>query len=272
MKWRGIIGAITFFTFCPFLSAQEGRLKVHFINVGYGDSILLENPDKTTWLIDAAQEKKGQALWAYLKKHKIRSLDRVFITHPHENHFGGLNLLIKKIRIKEILITKDPNPDPGFERLLKKFESKGIPVTFIKQGSVLSDVKHIKLDFLNPDNFQGSLNDNSLVTFLTHGKISFLLTADIGPEKQEELVKNFPEIRAANLVQIPHHGLPVQEPFLKTFGKNTVFVVSTGLSPYNPSGIEVPEGLEKILRTDRHGDIVAVSDGGSIQVFYGLSQ
>ena len=61
MKWRGIIGAITFFIFCPFLSAQEGRLKVHFINVGYGDSILLENPDKTTWLIDAAQEKKGQA-------------------------------------------------------------------------------------------------------------------------------------------------------------------------------------------------------------------
>ena len=97
---RFVISLLAFFSFVASAVAQgETTLRVHFIDVGYADAILLEfSPpagrglpaDTTTMLVDAGDAKHSSRLISYLKSHQIKKIDTVVITHPHQNHFGGL--------------------------------------------------------------------------------------------------------------------------------------------------------------------------------------
>ncbi len=66
-------------------SPQSGNLTVHFIDVGQGDSILVEYDGKTM-LIDAGENNAGPTVTAFLQEQGISSLDYVVATHPHADH------------------------------------------------------------------------------------------------------------------------------------------------------------------------------------------
>ena len=84
---------------------EEKKLTVTFVNVGYGEAILLESPDPSkpdgvfTALIDGgsaedsefADRSSGRVrIEEYLKKRGIRRLDLAVSTHIHEDHLCGL--------------------------------------------------------------------------------------------------------------------------------------------------------------------------------------
>ena len=90
--------------FDPSISSAN-NLKVHFIDVGQGDAIFIEKPDGDNILIDCgdSSDDAGEKVEAYLDILKVEKIDTFILTHPHDDHYGGLFYLIGRMDIGKFL-------------------------------------------------------------------------------------------------------------------------------------------------------------------------
>lgn len=251
-------------------AAQEDHLRMHFIDVGYGDAIVVQFPDSHIMLIDAGEKPHTRKLLDYLQSLNIQTIDKAVITHPHQNHFEGFFDILKLFAIHQLFINGDRDGEEGYDKLLKEFRNKAIPIKELSRGMTLSGLsKSVKIEVLHPKDLTGSANGNSLVLWLKHKDISILLMADIEPRQQDQLIALYPEMQQANSIKIPHHGGPLSDEFIQTFmGKN--IIISTGSNPWGLSHEDDVKRMKgAIYRTDHQGSIILESDGSSVSISTG---
>ncbi len=253
------------------LMAQHERtdLQVHFINAGYGDSILVALPGGNTLLIDAGSRNEAGKVAGYLKKLGVPKIDIAVITHPHGNHFGGFFRLIKEFPIGQAFINGHRSEEDGYPDLLQMLSDRHIPVSILARGHRIPDLPEgVSLEVLYPtgEDLGGDRNQNSIALKLTYGAVSILFTGDINEESQKDLVKIFGSKLHADCIQVPHHGLPISRTFVDHF-KAPLYIISTGPSQWDlPLAEELERLPGKVLRTDREGDIVLRTDGRQLKV------
>jgi len=245
---------------------ENTDLRIHFINVGYADSILLELPGGAHWLIDAGSRDQAAPLADYLRKQGVRKIDSAIITHPHENHFGGFTELIEQFQIDKFLINGDRNAEDGYQELLQAAREKA-QVLPVKRGDRLSDLPpNIEIQVLHPGGLSENLNGNSVALRIVHGKTSILLLGDIDEIAQKELAAIFGQKLQADCILIPHHGMPISEIFSRSF-RSPLYILSTGPSQWGlPSSAELGRLSGKLLRTDREGTLIVETDGTNLKV------
>lgn len=81
-------------------------LKVNFINVGQGDSILIQTPNGKNMLIDAGTNESSSTVTSYLSNLGITQLDIIAGTHPHEDHIGGMDAVINMFKVGKVYMPK----------------------------------------------------------------------------------------------------------------------------------------------------------------------
>jgi competence protein ComEC len=249
--------------FCFVVPAQSEttlvqNLRVHFIDVGYGDAIFIQFPDETTMLVDAGGDPVN-----YLASLNIERIDTAIITHPHTNHFEGFVNILKNMSVHRVFINGDPNSEEGYEELLAEFERKKIPVRTLRRGDNIDQLPdEVELEILHPQDLTGSTNGNSIVMWLKYKNASLLLTGDIDLAVQEELIALYPEINLAGVVKVPHHGGPINEAFAAQVSADSLCVISTGPNRWQiPSKEDVQKLKGTVLRTDEQGTIVVETQG-----------
>jgi hypothetical protein len=104
------------------------NLKVHFIDVGQGDCILIED-GTSAMLIDAGNPENGPDIVSYIKKLGINRLDFVIATHPHADHIGGMADVINAFDIGKLIMPKVEHTTRTFENLLLTIRNKGLKIT-----------------------------------------------------------------------------------------------------------------------------------------------
>lgn len=247
---------------------EPETLRVHFMDVGYGDAILIELPDQSSLMIDAGEAQYSSQIIAYLKERGIKEIDATILTHPHDNHFGGLADIIDRFPIHRFYFNDDDQrAEEGYSEVIEKLKRRAVPMTVVRRGDeILVGTKDVRIQILHPADLSGSTNQNSVVTWLTFGETSFLFTADIKKSQQKEIMALFPEIQSADCVQVPHHGGKISRKFAEFLG-NKIFVISTGENEYEKPYEQELEKLEgEIFRTDQHGAIVLESDGSTVRL------
>ena len=250
------------------LSWGDEPLKVRFLDVGYGDAILLQFPEGRSAMIDTGGPETAMKVVENLKGLGISRLDFVVITHSHADHFGGLEKLRQHLKIRHVYVNAGKvEGHEGYFALLSELQKKSIPVTVLRWGEEIDiGSEDTRILVLHPRTLSGSANENSLSLLLTHGKTRFWLTADIQPQGQDEIIRNFPEVLSADCVQVPHHGGRLSELFV-SMAKNKIFILSTGKNEYGKPFTEYLNSLSgRLLRTDRDGNIVMASDGLTVKV------
>lgn len=110
-----------------------GQLKVHFIDIGQTDAILIQQ-DKTSMLIDAGNNEDSKAIEDYLKKQGVKKLDYVIGTHPHEDHVGSLDTVIHKFEIGTVIIPKVEYTSKTYTDVLTSINNKKIKTKEPKVG------------------------------------------------------------------------------------------------------------------------------------------
>jgi len=178
-------------------------------DAGNADCSYLEFADKGNLLIDTGSQEKSPniiktSLLPYLRKKHIHSLDCVIITHPHEDHYGGLPLLAQTINIKEVIFHQTALQDDDFNNIINDLKSK-VNITIIQDTLSLWGQK---LKFLHPDASYKSdnMNNNSLVAMISMKNYKLLFTGDIEEEAERRLISQYGNELNADFLKVPHHG------------------------------------------------------------------
>lgn len=180
----------------------NGELTVHFIDVGQGDAILIDNQDFEV-LIDAGNNKDGKTVAAYLKDYVEGPLDLVIGTHPDADHIGGLDDVIEAYEVSKII-------DSGATKDTKTYQDYWQAVQAEPNCKRLYD-DDMTLDLGNGatlkiietgDNYKDA-NDNSVVAQLNYGEVSVLLTGDMEQEAESASLSKFGKV---TVLKAGHHG------------------------------------------------------------------
>ncbi len=241
-------------------------MKVHYIDVGQGDSELIQIGDKNV-LIDAGCN-DNKAL-NYLKSQGISKLDCVIATHPHEDHIGGMTSVINNFEVGEFYAPKVTHTTRTFENMIKALQSKGLKITTKNVGDTLT-IGNATMQFLAPNSsMYQDLNNYSIVTRLKYGNTSYLFTGDAESLSEGEILAKQLDI-SADVLKLGHHGShsSTSQAFLDKVNPQYA-IVSCGKG--NDYGHPHKETIDKlnaknieILRTDVSGTIVSTSNGNDI--------
>jgi len=244
------------------------NLKVHFIDVGQGDCILIED-GTSAMLIDAGNPENGPGIVSYIKNLGTQKLNFVLATHPHADHIGGMADVINAFDVEKIIMPKATHTTRTFENLLLTIQNKGLKITAPVPGTEYK-LGDASFTILAPNSSSyKDLNDYSVVIKLKYGSTSFLFTGDAEAVSENEILARGYDVKA-NVLKVGHHGSTssTTERFLDAVSPRYA-VICVGAN--NQYGHPAPETLSKlaergikIYRTDEAGTIVATSDGKSI--------
>lgn len=245
-----------------------GQLKLHFIDVGQADSILIQNGDKSM-LIDAGNNPDGDDVVNYIKGLGIKKLDVVVGTHAHEDHIGGMDTVIKSFDIGQIIMPKAGNTTKTFEDVLTAIANKGLKITSPVPGNEIKlNSATAKIVAPNGSEYK-DLNDSSVAIKLTFGENSFMLMGDAEAVSEKEILAKGFDIKA-DLLKVGHHGSSssTTQEFLNAVNPKYA-VISVGKEndyghPHKSTMDKLKAKGIKVYRTDELGTIVATSDGKSI--------
>jgi competence protein ComEC len=260
-------------------SLPDGKLHVVFFDVGEGDAIFIETPRGQQILIDGGPS--PTTLISALGRRMPfwdRSLDLVILTHADEDHIAGLIPVLERYRVGQVLESGYQHSHPMYDRWQELIEEKGIPNHLARAGMSIATGDGVELVVLHPgpelmEYTDADANNNSVVTRLAMGQVSFLLPGDIAEVAEAMLLASGQEL-ASTVLKVPHHGGNTSSSvaFLKAVNPKLV-VISVGAdnkfghpSPQVLNRLEELVGEEHVLRTDEQGTIEVVTDGERVWV------
>lgn len=252
-------------------SANSENLKIHYIDVGQGDSILVEGANKNL-LIDAGPRVSTDKLMTYLKKQKIKKLDYVIATHPHEDHIGGMSSVIKQYNIGTFYAPKVTTNTATFRHMVGELKKKNLKITSAKAGISFNLGNNTKCDIIAPNSDKyDNLNNYSVVLKITDGKTKFLFTGDAEKISENEILKKGYNIES-DVLKLGHHGSSTSstKPFLKKVSPKIAIISCGKNNSYHHPHKETVKKLKEMniqsYRTDLEGNIVISSNGSSYNV------
>lgn len=263
------------FLWCTNNFCDAADLRIHFIDVGEGDSILIQTPKDNAILIDAGNIITGFKVLKYLNRNNIDSLDYLIFSHPHFDHVGGAFHILQTINVKKIFdngqgltkISKSNDLYRWYEELVRKNNNYNI----LEAGDKFS-IDGVKFKIIWPSQtfISTDFNSNSLVIIVEYKNFRCLLTGDITTDAEIEILKKTKKIKA-DVLKVSHHGSDdaSSEEFLRAISP-TISIISVNKENIRnfPSRTVVQKLIalpSKVLRTDINGTIIVrVNEKGEI--------
>lgn len=263
--------------------APRGRLVASVLDVGQGDSALIDFPDGSLWLIDGggfvgSPVDPGRAvILPELQARRRSRIDVMVLSHPHPDHFTGLESVLRAVDVGEFWDTGQglaQGAGPVYARIRGLLRERGVPVLGPAElcGERLRG--GVRVQVLSPcPRFVSGLgaNDNSFVIRFSLGRRAFLFTGDAEHEAEAHLLASGAQLQA-DFLKVGHHGSRTSStPAFLDAVQPRVASMSTGVR--NRFGHPHTATLEKLrargilaVRTDRFGAIRVETDGNRLDV------
>lgn len=250
-------------------NTYNAELKVHYIDVGQGDSILVQKNNENM-LIDTGTNASTDKLISYLKNQGVKRIDYLVLTHPHEDHIGGADAVIRDFDIGKIYMPKVSTSTRTFRDVIKAMRAKNLKAT---DPDLLTtfNVGDAKCVVYGPINrIKGDFNTYSIVIKLTYKNNKFLFTGDAQSSNEQDMIEEGYDL-SADVLKLGHHGshTSTSDEFLDKVNPKYA-VVSCGKGndyghPHKETVTKLKNRNIPLYRTDEDGTIVCTSDGTSIK-------
>lgn len=204
---------------CYFIIIIPQDLKIHFIDVGQGDSTLIITPKKQTILIDGGGSENSsfdvgkRTLLPYLLDRKINKIDYAIISHFDQDHIGGLLTIMQELEVRQVIISKQMEISDNYNKFKEIVKEKQINVVIVEKGERITIEKNLYIDILWPNNSnfvsENVLNNNSIVLKLSYKNFSMMFTGDIEKIAEKQILKEYSdnlEVLNSKVLKVAHHG------------------------------------------------------------------
>lgn len=218
----------------------SNKLTINFIDVGQGDSMLIQTPSKKTILIDGGGSETGsfdigeKTLLPYLLDRGILQIDYMLFSHFDSDHCKGLFTIMEKLKVKNAIISKQGEMSSNYRQFLSLAKKKKIKIITVQAGDFIQIDKQCSFHILFPEPELIStnvLNNNSIVAKFTYQfegsqinsfnskntdysksekqlkKFTLLLTGDIEEIAEKRIVERYQNTNQlqATILKVAHH-------------------------------------------------------------------
>jgi competence protein ComEC len=264
-----------------------GELAVLFLDVGQGDAAAVHTPCGRTLVIDAGLSDESwdagrDVVLPALRELRWLPVDWFVVSHLHGDHGGGGPALVNGGVVRRLAL---PTKNPGalkqrdlYRELTRSAEAHGLPVQLWQRDRAYQLGCGVALKVLYPSPEKAldtkNANHHSMVFRLTYGDFSVLFTGDMEADAERLLLEwedSRSKVLQSTVLKVAHHGSATSTTpaFLRAVNPQ-VAVISVGP---NPHGLPAPEvvsrlaqGGAQVFRTDRHGAVMIITDGRSVQI------
>ena len=249
-----------------FLPVTKEKLHVSFLNVGQGDAILIQFPNKKTMLVDAGRSDSD--IKRELTALGITSIDTFVATHPDADHIGGADYVIKNYNVKNVIDSGIEHTTDTAIAYLEAVKEKGASFKEAAIGQNITLDSSVAVKVLHVNSQATDSNDGSIVLMVSYGGIDYLLTGDIEQKVESALVAKYN--LQAEVLKVSHHGSATgtSQSFLNEV-KPSYAILSYGENSYGHPNEAVVNRLNaigaKVLKTV-NGTINTSTNGQSITV------
>lgn len=256
---------------CAPSSPTRGEAYARYFSVGQGDAAIFVW-DGGAVLFDSGTNDSEDKLVSYLRATGVDRLDAMVLSHPHDDHIGGADAVLRACDVGEVIMPSSSGDEEDEEALFAAVEDEGCPLYAAKAGDVY-EFGDVKVEILSPLSYTGDANDDSAVAVLTFRKMKFMFTGDIESDGEEALLGAYgADALDIDVLKVAHHGSSTStgEEFLEAVSPD-IAVISCGVdNDYGHPHAEVVERLEshgvEVMRTDRDGAVTVYTDGESVYV------
>lgn len=267
-----IIAAYNFFQRMEEAELVEGTIELHIIDVGQGDSVLLKTKSGNI-LIDAGTGESEEALSSYLDSVGVDSFEYCIFTHPHEDHIGGADMIIRDYYVKNVIMSPAVTDTAAFERLLDELERsdakiiEAVPDEKYKVGDA-------EILIMGPIVVGDSrdLNNTSVIAKITYGAVSMMFTGDAERTQEKDILERYSLFDLkCDFLKMGHHGSSTSssENFINAVDPSVAAISCGKNNDYGHPHREIIDILYEMgieyQRTDELGDLVYIIDGKSIE-------
>ncbi|HLS61162.1 MAG TPA: ComEC/Rec2 family competence protein [Virgibacillus sp.] len=246
-------------------ATDENSMKIHFIDVGQGDSMLIQTPTDKNILIDGGPPEAGKKVVAYLKKHDIDQLDLLFATHPDIDHIGGLLYVMKTMPIQLIIDSGKLHTTKTYRQYLHEISMQKIPIHTAKESEMIRIDEDVDIQILNTYEHFKSSNQSSIVVKASYKDMSFLFLGDVEVAQEKALMKKYSV--QADVVKVAHHGSKSSSslPFLQAVNPSVAILTYLKNNDYGHPVPKVIKNLNQvnaqIYSTAVFGDLIIQTNG-----------
>ncbi|WP_185819864.1 S-layer homology domain-containing protein [Salibacterium salarium] len=236
------------------------NLDLHFLNVGQGDSILIEpNGGGGNILIDANDRGTDNEVVQYLENNNINSLEWVVATHPDADHISGLVEVMEEVDVENVLSSGKKHTTDTYEEYMDTIEEQNINVVEAEEGEYL-DTAAAQVQIVNDKEESSDLNESSVALHLTYGETTALFTGDATVEQEAEMIEQYDV--EADVLKVGHHGAATStsEEFVEEVDPDMA-VLSYGENNYGHPDVDVVERLR-----DQGTELYSTDEAGNIEI------
>lgn len=253
-----------------------GKLVVRFLDIGQGDSQLIQLPGGETVVIDSGD--RGAPTVNLLKNYGVTAIDLLIATHPHADHIGEMRDIMREFQVKEFWDAGFPYTTTTFRDMLREIRDRGVTFKTPKRGETRAigdatlEVLHPGAQFISRDSDEA--NNASLVVRLTYGSKRFLFTGDAEEAAWRQMIETDRDKLRADLLKAAHHGSSdATTDYILDAVRPAIVTISckAGNDFHHPHPrvmdlLERRAGSIALYRTDIEGTITAICDGSAIEM------
>ena len=274
----GVLLLLLWWAWSPRMFLDRDHVRVTFLDVGQGDSAVVELPDGQVILIDggATYERfdMGRGVVApFLWNRGIRILDQVIGTHPQLDHVGGLAWVVRHFIVKNYWGSGERSEQLFYRRLQQSLTTQGLQEKVAREGQEIVSSGPCRMVVLNPSgdghvdvplhvsHVDGhELNNHSVVTRLTCGPHVVLFAADVERDALSRMTRSTSQ-GTIEVLKVPHHGAvsSLNRDWLASVHPRYAVFSSGRHNPYRHPATIVLDAYRSegstVLRTDREGGV-----------------